>query len=617
MTKKIRTVDTPSVEESSNSAAIDAEVLDPQAMKMQPLSDRMKGWKERVSENADWDVYYAAQKICESSEELELMKQTFQLPLPVAIRLNSSAPAFNSVSAQLGALSELDDSRPNKCSKLTWAVDGNSWQWSDISRVHVRKDPALVQLKKWLVDHESIGTLTRQEAVSMIPPLVLDPKPGDIVLDMCAAPGSKTCQMIEMLAEEGVIVANDVEWKRANMLSHQVQRLCSPANIVCNVDACMFPGVPGGFDKILCDVPCTGDGTIRKASDIWRRWCITDGHNIHSRQLQILCRGLQMLKNGGTLVYSTCSLNPIENEAVISAALEKFAGVSIVPLEPLAGLKYRNGLDSWTVFDDKTKEPVDRDTYAKLEKENKQGRLRQSMYPSQNPHIIEQVRNSARFLPHLMNTGGFFVAKFVKHESVTAQNPSSIAEPNKDYHVVSEDLYENLVSFYGLSRDQVERSQLFLREGHDRHVYFVSKTASELLLNKASSALKLVSIGVRVFAEIGKWESPCPYRMTQEGVHAFRHMMTARITTIDMELMKELVSTREVKTERISGFSIEGFAKGGAVVVAQDSVGGVFGMAVMVSPVVTQAYAEKLYCGWLINILKNENDPIKEEEKDK
>jgi len=343
MTKKIRTLDTPSTEESSNSTAIETVVMDTQGLKMQPLTDRMKGWKERVSENADWDRYYAAQKVCESQEELETMKQTFQSPLPVAIRLNTSAPAHKAVADKLQKLSELDESRPNKCSRLTWAVDGNSWQWSDISRVHVRKDPALVQLKKWLVDHESIGTLTRQEAVSMIPPLVLDPQPGDIVLDMCAAPGSKTCQMIEMVSESGVVIANDVEWKRANMLSHQVQRLCSPANIVCNVDACMFPGVPGGFDKILCDVPCTGDGTIRKASDIWRRWCITDGHNIHARQFQILCRGLQMLKPGGSLVYSTCSLNPIENEAVISAALEKFGSqnVSIVPLETLPGLHFR------------------------------------------------------------------------------------------------------------------------------------------------------------------------------------------------------------------------------------------------------------------------------------
>lgn len=614
MTKKIRTLDTPLTEESSNSAAIDTGLMDPTDTKMQPLTDRMKGWKERVSENADWDKYYAIQNICENTEELETMKKTFQSPLPVAIRLNSSAPGYGAVCDKLKSLSELDESRPNKCSNLSWAVDGNSWQWGDISRVHVRKDPALVQLKKWLVDHESIGTLTRQEAVSMIPPLVLDPQPGDIVLDMCAAPGSKTCQMIEMVSESGVVIANDVEWKRANMLSHQVQRLCSPANIVCNVDACMFPGVPGGFDKILCDVPCTGDGTIRKASDIWRRWCITDGHNIHPRQFQILCRGLQMLKPGGTLVYSTCSLNPIENEAVITAALEKFAktGVSIVPLSPLPGLKFKTGLETWSVVDDKTSEIVSRETYNQLEKDNKQGRLRATMFSSTNDEIVAQVKNSARFLPHLMNTGGFFVAKFVK--APADEVPSSVAEVNKDYHPVSEDLYENLVSFYGLSRDMVGRSQLFLREGHDRHIYFVSKEAGKLLSSSISTALKLVSIGVRVFAEIGKWESPCQYRMTQEGVHAFRDAMvgSSRITTIDMELMKELVETREVKTERISAFAISGFAKGGAVVIAKDEFGGICRMAVMVSPVVTQAYAEKLYCGWLLNILKNENDPTRD-----
>jgi hypothetical protein len=205
-----------------------------------------------------------------------------------------------------------------------------------------------------------------------------------------------------------------------------------------------------------------------------------------------------------------------------------------------------------------------------------------------------------------MNTGGFFVAKFVKESTQVDSKPNAgPSELNKEYHPITADLYENLVSFYGIDKEIFE--QLLCREGHDRHIYYLTPGASRMLRECTSSAMKLVSIGVRVFAEIGKWESPCPYRMTQEGVQAFRSIQTARIGRVDLETMIELIETREIKTHRIPDFS--GIAKGGAVVVCDDGFGGDIRMAVMVSPVVTQAYAEKLYCGWLSTILRDVYDP--------
>ena len=575
---------------------------------MLPLSDRMKGWNVRVSENADWGAYYKSQAICETDAEFELMKTTFQTPLPVAIRVNASAPFSKSVDERLKRLSDLEDSRPNKCQRLSWSQDGQAWQWSDISRVHVRKDPSLVELKKWLVDHESIGTLTRQEAVSMIPPLVLSLSPGDLVLDMCGAPGSKTCQMIEQIAGEGAVVANDVEYKRANMLSHQVQRLSSPANVITNVDACLFPTIPGGFNKILCDVPCTGDGTIRKAQDIWRRWTISEGLNIHNRQLQILLRGLQLLAPGGDLVYSTCSLNPIENEAVVAAALAKCPDVSLIPIPQMFGLEYRKALTKWTVWDDKTKTiQVSTDG---------SGKLRPTMYPPTDPQILSQLENGCRFLPHLMNSGGFFVAKFQK--KISAKNIIT-KQPLADtpvFNMIDDALYANLVSFYSLDTVKVTQGQLFKRTDCERHVYFVSVAASRIVASCPAN-LKVVSVGVRAFAEIGKWHSPCPYRMTQEGIQALSFSANpARAGFVDLETFAALLETREVKTHQVSfphitTEEVEGedkgpIVRGGGVVYMETALGETIGLAVMISPNVVQTYADKLHCGWVSNIVKKE-----------
>lgn len=84
--------------------------------------------------------------------------------------------------------------------------------------------------------------------------------------------------------------------------------------------------IPLKFDRILCDVPCTGDGTLRKNPDIWPKWNAANGNNLHGIQYRVARRGLELLAVGGRMVYSTCSLNPIENEAVIHRILKECEG---------------------------------------------------------------------------------------------------------------------------------------------------------------------------------------------------------------------------------------------------------------------------------------------------
>ncbi len=123
---------------------------------------------------------------------------------------------------------------------------------------------------------------------------------------------------------EGGVVANDVDSSRANKLIHQVQRISTAGMMVVNHHAQYFPTLIAEgeaalgstnrfyFDKILADVPCTGDGAIRKIPQKWARWSPRDGVCLHGLQLQILMRAVQLCKIGGMVLYSTCSVNPIE-----------------------------------------------------------------------------------------------------------------------------------------------------------------------------------------------------------------------------------------------------------------------------------------------------------------
>ena len=155
--------------------------------------------------------------------------------------------------------------------------------------------------------HET-GRITRQEAVSMLPVLALDPTPGQIVLDLCASPGSKTTQICEHLGDSGAVIANEVISSRVNTLVTNVHRHASKTVLVVHHDGRHIPKVPGsGFDRVLVDVPCTGSGTTRKNPDVWengdRLRSVTPLFAVRPTQ-----RAIALTKPGGRVVYSTCSL---------------------------------------------------------------------------------------------------------------------------------------------------------------------------------------------------------------------------------------------------------------------------------------------------------------------
>ena len=358
----------------------------------------------------------------------------------------------------------------------------------------VRRMPQFASFQKFLVSETSVGNISRQEAVSMIPPLLMGVEPGMIVLDMCAAPGSKTAQLIEMIhgGEEarirkvaqdlegaaspgqnphtesvkqnlmaqklegiwsddgrttGLLIANDSDYKRAQMLIHQVKRLSSPNLIVTNHDATAFPSVklPSEstiqgtasvaryvkFDRILADVPCSGDGTARKNVNVWKDWNPANGLGLFPTQVRILVRALQMLKVGGRVVYSTCSMNPVENEAVIASAIERCGGSSQVDIldctNLLPELKRQPGLTSWKVMD---KRGRTWQSWTDVEKEQLTngieglGRVVEAMFPRPENKPALPLERCVRIYPHLQDTGGFFITVLEKRKEIRARPES-------------------------------------------------------------------------------------------------------------------------------------------------------------------------------------------------
>lgn len=175
------------------------------------------------------------------------------------------------------------------------------------------------------------GQIYVQEAASMVPPLVLDPKPGDIVLDMCAAPGSKTTQMAAMMEGKGIIVANDYKGQRLQSLGINLQRSCLTNVMITLMDGKRFHGFE--FDKILVDAPCSGTGTIRKSLKTIQIWNAGMIMKLAKQQLELASRAFENLKVGGEMVYSTCSVEPEENEGVVHLLLERFENMEVVPFK--------------------------------------------------------------------------------------------------------------------------------------------------------------------------------------------------------------------------------------------------------------------------------------------
>ena len=170
--------------------------------------------------------------------------------------------------------------------------------------------------------HEA-GVYYLQEASAMAPVQLLDPQPGERICDLCAAPGGKTTQIAGRMTGEGFLLCNEINPKRAKILSRNIERMGVANALVTNE----HPGklaerLPGFFDRVLIDAPCSGEGMFRKEEAAVTDWSQETVEMCARRQAEILHSGAQLVRPGGRLVYSTCTFAPEEDELAVEEFLQ-------------------------------------------------------------------------------------------------------------------------------------------------------------------------------------------------------------------------------------------------------------------------------------------------------
>uniref|UniRef100_A0A0N5A7A0 tRNA (cytosine(34)-C(5))-methyltransferase n=1 Tax=Parastrongyloides trichosuri TaxID=131310 RepID=A0A0N5A7A0_PARTI len=525
-------------------------------------------YKAIERENVILTKYYKEQNLL-SEEEFDEFMNTLTLDLPTAFRVNACTEERHKLNDRIQSfIKELRESGVEE-SKLPTEVSWMPYTYTmNCSRNDVRSHPLLKSFHNFLVNEAEVGHISRQELVSMIPPMLMDIESTHNILDMCAAPGSKTQQIIEKLHIDcdnptGIVVANDADYQRCHLLVHQtLKRMPSACTVVINEDASVMPkmidenGDTLLFDRVLCDVICSGDGTFRKNLGMWKDWGPIKGIALHKLQVSIARRGIELLKEGGLMVYSTCSLNPIEDEAVLSHLLQVFDGtIELVDVsDKLVGLKRTPGISKWKVFD---KEMTEYNSHEELPEGLKYA-IKPSFFPPSD-EVAKKLHldRSFRIFPHQQNSGGFIaVIKKIKSTegsctNYISKNVGKIIKARKRFSYrddpfifidkMDDDL-ENIAECYGIDMNIFKWSNLLTRtaqSSNKKGVYYTNDRLKSFLQTN-EKIVKIVNAGLKLFSRCDK-VGICRYRLMHDGMRLVKNIITKRMIEVSMsDLVKIL-----------------------------------------------------------------------------
>ncbi|HUG44345.1 MAG TPA: NOL1/NOP2/sun family putative RNA methylase, partial [Acidobacteriota bacterium] len=276
-----------------------------------------------------------------------------------------------------------------------------------------------------------LGHIYIQDLSSMLPALVLDPKAGDEVLDLCAAPGSKTTQLAALLCDRGAVAANDSSKRRLKTLIGNLKRMGAPNAVAFNAFGEQFGNLYfERFDGVLVDPPCSALGTLHKNPEALYWWHPERTRKLAVNQKNLLQSGLKALKPGGVLVYSTCTLTVEENEEVVQFALDRFS-VELETVRLPSGVAARPAL---------------------------------ARTPSQS---FAPVMSRARRIYSFDNeSDGFFLARFRKLDSFgsrrnrSSQRPACGVEDGFSATAAAEDNVERFFENFGIERSRLKHRLL-------------------------------------------------------------------------------------------------------------------------------------------------------------
>ncbi|KRY40230.1 Mitogen-activated protein kinase kinase kinase 15 [Trichinella spiralis] len=440
-----------------------------------------------------------------------------------------------------------------KIREINWYPNGLAFE-INLPKKALRRQTELQSLHNFLVVETACGILSRQEAVSMIPPLFMDIKSHHSILDMCASPGSKTVQLIEMLHADGealptgFVIANDLNNKRCYLLVHQsLRRSSSPCCVITNCDASQFPDVfmPDKFgkltklkfDRILCDVPCSSDGTLRKNLNLWKEWHVNQAYALHRLQRKIVERGLHLLATGGAV-----ELVDVGNQ--------------------LPELVRSKGFNHWKVLD------AEGNVYASPDEvpDELKSKIHNGLFPPD-----ENVAENLRIFPHHQNTGGFFIAVLRKVGEFSwstgneaevmvpsGQNLKSSSEQNRRYDGFKEDPFVFLnddnneliqygQEYFGMD-DRFSNFSLLMRQKEVSKkgiIYLVNENIEHFIKNN-EHRIKIINAGLRTFSRCSVSDSVrVDFRLVQDGLRYVIPFMSKRLVNISKDELLKLIKSKE------------------------------------------------------------------------
>ncbi len=277
-----------------------------------------------------------------------------------------------------------------------------------------------------------------QSLSSMLPPLVLDPAENDIVLDLCAAPGSKTTELGELMNNRGTLISNEIQNDRLRMLVYNIERMnLVNTGVVHSKGELLSKVYADNFDKVLVDAPCSGLGIVQKKGEVGDWWSKKRAEGLGELQLRLLIAAVKMTRPGGEIVYSTCTLTVEENEMVLDTVLRKYP-VEVIDID--LPFEAEDGIIS---YNDITLNPT--------------------------------LKKAKRILPWQSGSEGFFIIKLRK--TGETEPPEQVPPRQRDIRFIgpkSKDIakkLEKLSSIFGIEMNIFENYRYYFRKND---IFFIT-----------------------------------------------------------------------------------------------------------------------------------------------